>query len=153
MLFLGTKKYPIENDFDKFVSENGGSSNAYTASDITSYFFDTSPNTLCETLDRYIILCILGCLEFITLCLLQIAFDLKFLFDFIHKSVSIFIDLLNFSYLPCLRRVGLGEKLMLSILSMRKIFRKTIGECLGCMPSHLVLVIHLISLGQVGKSE
>lgn len=30
MLFLGTLKYPEENDFEDFLNKNGGSSNAYT---------------------------------------------------------------------------------------------------------------------------
>jgi insulysin len=53
MLFLGTEKYPKENDFDKFLSDNGGSSNAYTDEDYTNYFFDVSPTKLTEALDRF----------------------------------------------------------------------------------------------------
>ena len=30
MLFLGTEKYPEENDYESFLSKNGGSTNAYT---------------------------------------------------------------------------------------------------------------------------
>ena len=32
MLFMGTEKYPEENKYQDFLSKNGGSSNAYTAS-------------------------------------------------------------------------------------------------------------------------
>lgn len=39
MLFLGTKQYPNEDSFEKFLSANGGSSNAYTASENTVYHF------------------------------------------------------------------------------------------------------------------
>ena len=39
MLFLGTKEYPNENSFEEFLSANGGSSNAYTASEDTCYYF------------------------------------------------------------------------------------------------------------------
>jgi len=39
MLFLGTKEYPNENSFEEFLSANGGSSNAYTASENTCYYF------------------------------------------------------------------------------------------------------------------
>jgi insulysin len=39
MLFLGTKKYPDEASFEKFLSSNGGSSNAYTDSENTVYYF------------------------------------------------------------------------------------------------------------------
>ena len=40
MLFLGTKQYPQENSFEAFLSNNGGSSNAYTDSENTVYYFD-----------------------------------------------------------------------------------------------------------------
>ena len=30
MLFLGTAKYPGENDFEQYLGRNGGSSNAFT---------------------------------------------------------------------------------------------------------------------------
>ncbi|KAI4457948.1 nardilysin [Holotrichia oblita] len=53
MLFLGTKKYPDENDYHKFLSEHGGSSNASTTTDHTNYYFDVAPNHLKETLDRF----------------------------------------------------------------------------------------------------
>mmetsp|Transcript_8617 Transcript_8617/g.16664 ORF Transcript_8617/g.16664 Transcript_8617/m.16664 type:complete len:1167 (+) Transcript_8617:145-3645(+) len=39
MLFLGTKEYPDENSFEEFLAANGGSSNAYTASENTCYYF------------------------------------------------------------------------------------------------------------------
>jgi len=39
MLFLGTKDYPKEDSFEAFLSANGGSSNAYTASEDTVYHF------------------------------------------------------------------------------------------------------------------
>lgn len=37
MLFLGTKKYPDENEFSTYLSDHGGSSNAYTDSEDTAY--------------------------------------------------------------------------------------------------------------------
>lgn len=37
MTFLGTKKYPKEEEFSSFLSSNGGSSNAYTDSEDTVY--------------------------------------------------------------------------------------------------------------------
>lgn len=52
MLFLGTEKYPEENDYSKYLAENGGSSNAYTARDHTNYYFDVSPSALKGALDR-----------------------------------------------------------------------------------------------------
>lgn len=39
MLFLGTKEYPKEDSFEEFLAANGGSSNAYTASEDTVYHF------------------------------------------------------------------------------------------------------------------
>jgi len=45
MLFLGTKKYPQENSFESFLSNNGGSSNAFTDSEDTVYYFDMEAET------------------------------------------------------------------------------------------------------------
>ncbi|GFT52795.1 insulin-degrading enzyme [Nephila pilipes] len=53
MLFLGTEKYPSENDYNKYLHEHGGSSNAYTAEGNTCYYFDVSPNFLKDALDRF----------------------------------------------------------------------------------------------------
>ncbi|XP_068625858.1 insulin-degrading enzyme [Battus philenor] len=53
MLFLGTKKYPEENEYNKFLSENGGSSNASTSSDHTTYYFDVLPPHLEKALDIF----------------------------------------------------------------------------------------------------
>lgn len=52
MIFLGTKKYPVENDFTLFLSQNGGSSNAFTNGDQTGYYFDTNADALEPSLDR-----------------------------------------------------------------------------------------------------
>ncbi|KAK6017853.1 peptidase, M16 family [Ostertagia ostertagi] len=46
MLFLGTEKYPQESEFYKFISAHGGTSNARTYSDHTSYHFDIKPDQL-----------------------------------------------------------------------------------------------------------
>lgn len=40
MLFLGTKKYPEEDSFESFLSSNGGSSNAFTDTEDTVYYFE-----------------------------------------------------------------------------------------------------------------
>ncbi|CAH0553954.1 unnamed protein product [Brassicogethes aeneus] len=53
MLFLGTEKYPNENDYNKFLSEHGGSSNAATYPDHTLYYFDIVPDELNKALDRF----------------------------------------------------------------------------------------------------
>lgn len=42
LLFMGTKKYPGENDYSQYLSSNSGHSNAYTASTSTNYYFDVS---------------------------------------------------------------------------------------------------------------
>ena len=39
MLFMGSKKYPMENYYHKFISNSGGESNAHTTSDHTCYYF------------------------------------------------------------------------------------------------------------------
>ncbi|GMR52288.1 hypothetical protein PMAYCL1PPCAC_22482, partial [Pristionchus mayeri] len=53
MLFLGTEKYPEEHEYAKFVSENGGSSNAATSASSTNFLFDVSAETLESALDRF----------------------------------------------------------------------------------------------------
>ncbi|VVC34289.1 Hypothetical protein CINCED_3A004705 [Cinara cedri] len=53
MLFLGTKKYPVENEFTQFLTQNGGSFNAYTANDHTNYYFSTKTESLKSSLDRF----------------------------------------------------------------------------------------------------
>lgn len=52
MLFMGTQKYPSENEYNKYLSEHGGSSNAYTAADHTNYYFDVAPEAFEGALDR-----------------------------------------------------------------------------------------------------
>lgn len=54
MLFLGTKKYPKENEYSQFLSEHAGSSNAFTSGEHTNYYFDVSHEHLQGALDRYI---------------------------------------------------------------------------------------------------
>ena len=53
MLFIGTETYPEVDSFQKFVSSNGGSTNAYTANDHTNYFFDISSVEIKEGLSRF----------------------------------------------------------------------------------------------------
>jgi insulysin len=42
LLFMGTKKYPEENAYNKFLTTHGGHSNAFTASTSTNYYFELS---------------------------------------------------------------------------------------------------------------
>lgn len=53
MLFLGTEKYPIESDYDRFIKEYDGKSNAYTTSDYTLYLFSINNDVFKEALDRF----------------------------------------------------------------------------------------------------
>ena len=53
MLFLGTEKYPSESEYQQFLSDHEGSSNAFTASEDTNYYFDISPGHFKGALDRF----------------------------------------------------------------------------------------------------
>lgn len=53
MLFLGTEKYPDPSEYERYVSEHGGSRNAYTSYAHTNYFFDIDHNHLEPALDRF----------------------------------------------------------------------------------------------------
>lgn len=53
MLFLGTKKYPNENAYSTYLTENGGTSNASTYSDNTKYYFDVAHDKFDGALDRF----------------------------------------------------------------------------------------------------
>lgn len=53
MLFLGTEKYPKDDEYQKFISANGGSSNAYTSMEETVYYFDVLSSKLEPALDRF----------------------------------------------------------------------------------------------------
>lgn len=52
MLFQGTEKYPIENEYSEFISNNGGSNNAFTSQTNTNFHFDCSNEAFEEGLDR-----------------------------------------------------------------------------------------------------
>eukprot|EP00966_Prymnesium_polylepis_P324309 7380370-Prymnesium_polylepis.2 len=53
MLFLGTERYPSEGEFEKYIGSNGGSNNAFTASEDTNYFFDVNGDALPGALARF----------------------------------------------------------------------------------------------------
>jgi len=53
MLFLGTELYPDESSYQAFLSAHGGSSNAYTSTENTCYYFDLTWKFLPEALDRF----------------------------------------------------------------------------------------------------
>ncbi|WP_077338131.1 insulinase family protein [Pseudocolwellia agarivorans] len=53
MLFLGTEKYPDGSEYQKFISQHGGSNNAWTATEHTCYFLDINHQYFEEALDRF----------------------------------------------------------------------------------------------------
>jgi insulysin len=53
MLFMGTKKYPEENDFSEFLNKNNEYSNAYTDLDSTNYYFEVNNQNFESALDRF----------------------------------------------------------------------------------------------------
>ena len=53
MLFLGTEKYPQEGGYRKFITENGGRSNAGTGQERTTYYFSVKEEAFEEGLDRF----------------------------------------------------------------------------------------------------
>ena len=40
MVFMGSEKYPDENDFDRFIQQSGGFDNASTDCETTVFYFD-----------------------------------------------------------------------------------------------------------------
>ncbi len=53
MLFLGTEKYPQAGEYQGFISQHGGSHNAYTSQNHTNYFFDVDIAFFQGALDRF----------------------------------------------------------------------------------------------------
>lgn len=53
LLFMGTKKYPKENDYAAYLSDHGGHSNAFTAFEHTNYYFEINSDYLEGALDRF----------------------------------------------------------------------------------------------------
>ena len=53
MLFMGSTKYPNENDYNLYIKENNGMSNAFTANDHTNFYFDCVPEGLFKILDIF----------------------------------------------------------------------------------------------------
>lgn len=52
MLFLGTDRFR-EGEFEQFIGVNGGTNNAYTETEDTTYFFDVIASSLPGALDRF----------------------------------------------------------------------------------------------------
>jgi insulysin len=53
MLFLGTEKFPEADSYKKYLGEHSGASNAFTAEDLTNYFFQVSHDAFAGALDRF----------------------------------------------------------------------------------------------------
>ncbi|KAI4239741.1 MAG: hypothetical protein L6R40_005486 [Gallowayella cf. fulva] len=49
LLFMGTEKYPVENDYNQYLSAHSGYSNAYTSSTETNYFFEVAASSSKDT--------------------------------------------------------------------------------------------------------
>ncbi|MCO5583223.1 hypothetical protein L7F22_037131 [Adiantum nelumboides] len=53
MLFMGSSKFPDENEYDSFLSKHGGSSNAFTETEHTCYYFEVNHKFLKPALERF----------------------------------------------------------------------------------------------------
>jgi len=52
MLFMGSARFPGENELDSYLSSHGGGSNAYTETEVTVYQMEVDPSALAGALDR-----------------------------------------------------------------------------------------------------
>jgi insulysin len=53
MLFLGTKKYQDAGEYQHFINHHGGSHNAWTGTEHSSFFFDIDTDYFEQALDRF----------------------------------------------------------------------------------------------------
>ncbi|XP_003401691.1 nardilysin isoform X1 [Bombus terrestris] len=53
MIFMGSEKYTEENDFDMFIKKRGGSDNASTDCESTTFYFEIQEEHLLAALDRF----------------------------------------------------------------------------------------------------
>jgi len=53
LLFMGTEKYPSENEYAEYLAKNSGVSNASTSGDKTTFFFDVSNDAFEGALDIF----------------------------------------------------------------------------------------------------
>ncbi|WP_462157711.1 insulinase family protein [Pseudoalteromonas sp. GB56] len=53
LLFLGTKQYPGAGEFHDFISHHGGTSNAWTGTEHTCYYFDITQQYFFPALERF----------------------------------------------------------------------------------------------------
>jgi len=53
LIFMGSEKYPTENELDAFLSKNGGDSNAFTECENTTFYINTKVKSLGKALDIF----------------------------------------------------------------------------------------------------
>uniref|UniRef100_A0A1B6BXU5 Nardilysin n=1 Tax=Clastoptera arizonana TaxID=38151 RepID=A0A1B6BXU5_9HEMI len=53
MIFMGSDKYPLENEFDNFIKKSGGSDNASTECEYTTFYFDCHEKHLFKAMDIF----------------------------------------------------------------------------------------------------
>ena len=53
MIFMGSKKYPLENELDEFITKNGGNSNAWTENEYTAFYFEIVERSLVQAIDIF----------------------------------------------------------------------------------------------------
>ncbi|RWW10413.1 hypothetical protein GW17_00026040 [Ensete ventricosum] len=52
MLFMGSSEFPDENEYDHYLSKHGGSTNAFTETEYTCYYFEVNREYLKGALKR-----------------------------------------------------------------------------------------------------
>ncbi|KAJ8712937.1 hypothetical protein PYW08_008241 [Mythimna loreyi] len=53
MVFMGSEKYPKENEFDSFIKKKGGSDNASTDCEVTTFYFEIQEKYLPKAMDMF----------------------------------------------------------------------------------------------------
>ncbi|XP_056633066.1 nardilysin [Diorhabda sublineata] len=53
MVFMGSEKFPAENDFDSFIKKSGGNDNASTDTETTCFYFECLEKHLQVALDKF----------------------------------------------------------------------------------------------------
>ncbi|EDX00054.2 uncharacterized protein Dyak_GE23250 [Drosophila yakuba] len=53
MIFMGSEKFPVENEFDSFVTKSGGFSNAHTENEDTCFYFEVDEAHLDRSMDLF----------------------------------------------------------------------------------------------------
>ncbi|KAF8798143.1 hypothetical protein BYT27DRAFT_7124234 [Phlegmacium glaucopus] len=53
LLFMGTEQFPKENEYSEFLAKNNGTSNAYTSTSNTNYYFNVATSALTGALERF----------------------------------------------------------------------------------------------------